>query len=410
MMGKIWILWFSMLFASVALAEVPVINNPLIPPVERTIEMEEVWRIGSNEGEEFIFGVIGGVLSDKVGNFYLLDTQLSEVFKFSPEGEYLKSITQRGEGPGEISVCYFCGMWNQTMMACLNISPEAVVRFDLDGTPASQLKASPLPDLGSEETISLYSFSRRDGFIVGFGQHFFFDDGENTQISFLSTFDDDMDEIFRYFQQPTEYNFRKPITVNEEKDIVPFTRWALGLAGEVFLVPDRTGFLIEVRGPKGNILRKIQRKWTLEKRTKEEKNEAKNEYQFSTSGMDMPDISYKISDYSPTIQSLKWVDDQLWVATSRTIKKSIETQSYVVDVFNQEGTLLEERAYSFPFDRDNDEVHWLGRGRAIVVKNIYSATVAAQSREWKVQVGEGDQEIPEEEDSILEVVLYRIKN
>ncbi len=410
MMREIWIAGFVMLFAVVALAEIPVIDNPLVPPAERTVEMEEVWRIGDNEGEEFIFGVIGGVLSDEAGNFYLLDTQLSEVFKFSSGGQYQKSITQKGEGPGEISLCYFCGLWDQDIMACLNISPEAVVRFDLEGTPLSQLKATPLPDLGSEETISVYSFSRRDGFIVGYGQHFFFAEGEMSQISFLSTFDDDMDEIFRYGQQPTGYNFRKPITVNEEKDFIAHTRWALGLGGEVYLVPDRTGFLIEVRDPQGTVLRKIQREWPLEKRSKEEKQEAKNGYQFSTNGMDIPDISYRISDYPPSIQNLNWVDDQLWVATSRTIKKSKETQTYVVDVFNQEGTLLEERTYRIPFDREKDEVHWLGKGRAIVVKNIHSAMIAAQGSELKVQVGEGSQKIPEEEDSILEVVLYQIKN
>ncbi len=112
MMREIWIAGFVMLFAVVALAEIPVIDNPLVPPAERTVEMEEVWRIGDNEGEEFIFGVIGGVLSDEAGNFYLLDTQLSEVFKFSSGGQYQKSITQKGEGPGEISLCYFCGFWD----------------------------------------------------------------------------------------------------------------------------------------------------------------------------------------------------------------------------------------------------------------------------------------------------------
>lgn len=403
------ILCIGLIFPPLSVAKVLVINNPEIPPVQTKIEMKEIWRLGDNENEEFIFGVISSVFRDGAGNFYLLDSQQAEVFKFSPEGIYLNSVSRKGQGPGEISLCYFCGMWDKSRIGCLNISPKRIVLFDKEGIPKGSEKATPLDDLGSEETISISSFTRRDGFTVAYGRHYFFEDGESSQVSFLSTFDDQMDELFRYKQQPTGYNFRKPIVVNEEADFIAHRRWALGLGGEIFLVPDRTGFLIEVRDSEGNILRKILRQWTSTKRTKAEMKDAKNQYQFSTNGPNMPDISYKISDFPTSIQKIQWMENHLWVQTSNTEKKTKAGQGFVVDVFNQEGHLLEERTYNVPFDDTNDEIHWLSQDQAIVVKNIHSAVLAAQGSEWTVQVGEGKEEFSDEEDSTLEVILYQIK-
>ncbi len=395
---------------SFLLAEVPVISNPLSPPSVRTVEMEEVWRIGANDDEDFLFGVIGNVLSDKAGNFYLLDTQLNEVFKFSAEGQYLQSISRSGEGPGEISVCYFCNFWDDVTMGCVNISPNWIVRFDTEGIPKDYLKPTPLPDLGSEETISISSYIRRDGFIVARGQHYIFDKGELSRIAFLSAFDDQMDEVFRFMKQPTGYNFLKPITIDEDADYIPYSAWTLGDGGEVYMVPDRTHFLIEVRNTRGELLRKINRDFPLLKRSAKEKEEAKNRWIFSSEDGRIPDITYKISDYSISIKSLKIIDNKLWVSTSRNYKEAQQSGNKVFDIFDMKGHLLEKRIYQIPCDPKKDSVHWLDGGRAVVVKNIQSARMAALDNRLKVQIGDGGQKFEDDEESILEVILYKIKN
>jgi len=395
---------------SFLLADVPVISNPLNPPSVRTVEMEEVWRIGANDDEDFLFGVIENVLSDKAGNFYLHDTQLNEVFKFSAEGQYLQSISRSGEGPGEISACYFCNFWDENIMGCVNFSPEWIVRFDIEGIPKNYLKPSPLPDLGSEETISINSFIRRDGFTVAPGQHYIFDKGEISRIAFLSAFDDQMVETFRFMKQPTGYNFHKRITVDEDADYIPYSAWTLGDGGEVFMVPDRTRFLIEVRNTSGELLRTISRDYPLLKRSAKEKEEAKNQWVFSTSDGIIPDITYKISDYFISIKSLRIIDNELWVNTSRNYKETLQSGNMVIDVFDMKGHLLEKRIYQIPWDREKDSVHWLDGGRAVVVKNIISAQVAALDNRWTVQTGDGGQELKDDEDSVLEVILYKIKN
>ena len=40
-------------------------------------------------------------MGDDDGNIYLLDSQLSEVKVFSPDGEPLKTLSREGDGPGE---------------------------------------------------------------------------------------------------------------------------------------------------------------------------------------------------------------------------------------------------------------------------------------------------------------------
>lgn len=59
---------------------------------------------GSREGDNvnLIFGEIVGVQAASDGTIYVADNQALEVRVFSAEGEYLRTIVRRGEGPGEI--------------------------------------------------------------------------------------------------------------------------------------------------------------------------------------------------------------------------------------------------------------------------------------------------------------------
>ncbi len=398
------------LVGSICAAEVPIIDNPLDPPLQRTIEMEEVWRIGDNEGEDFLFGVIGQVVQDGQGCFYLLDTQQSEIFKFSPDGKYLKSVSRKGEGPGEINMCYSFLLWDQNTIACKNGFPNRIVMFDLDGTPLDSLVPTTLSDFGENHRPSLYNFAHRDGFMVGSGAHHLYKEGEQSQFFFLSAFDEQANEVFCFDQRPTGYNFRKPITVDEEADFMPYSRWTLGKGGEVYVATRRAEYFIEVFDFEGNPKRIIQREWPLEKRTKDEIKEAKNGYTFSVSGMEMPDISYRISEFPKVIRRMFWLDNQLWVQTSKYASIVNDHQAYSFDIFDGKGNLLEKRTFLIPAVPKEDQIQWLDGGLAVVVTNVRSAQKAATSNEWEVQHGEGDEEALDDEDAVLEVVLYKSLN
>ncbi|NNF37315.1 MAG: hypothetical protein HKN71_01500, partial [Gemmatimonadetes bacterium] len=60
-------------------------------------------RIGSIDGEGAdVFGDVRGIEADDEGSIYVLDYQAAEVRVFSPEGSHVRTLSRRGEGPGEI--------------------------------------------------------------------------------------------------------------------------------------------------------------------------------------------------------------------------------------------------------------------------------------------------------------------
>ena len=61
-------------------------------------------RFGSRDGTDpdLTFSDIRGIQADSDGNIYVLDQQAVEVRVFDPDGEYLRTIARRGQGPGEI--------------------------------------------------------------------------------------------------------------------------------------------------------------------------------------------------------------------------------------------------------------------------------------------------------------------
>jgi hypothetical protein len=59
--------------------------------------------IGAMEGEAHeIFGDVRSIEADAQGNIYVFDTQATEVRVFDPEGQYLRTLTRKGGGPGEV--------------------------------------------------------------------------------------------------------------------------------------------------------------------------------------------------------------------------------------------------------------------------------------------------------------------
>lgn len=75
-----------------------------LPAEDRFLDaaFEEVYRIGSLGGEEWeTFGSIGGMAFDPAGNLYVMDDQASQIVVVDPQGAFVRTIGQAGEGPGE---------------------------------------------------------------------------------------------------------------------------------------------------------------------------------------------------------------------------------------------------------------------------------------------------------------------
>ncbi len=122
------------------------IHYPDLPAIDsvgpEVTEVHVDLQFGSVEGDDlnYVFGDIRGIQAASDGTIYVLDNQAQEVRVFSPEGEYLRTIMRRGEGPGEIlrsngfilsgDTLLWVHEWTKYVVIGVDTYGEEVRRFD----------------------------------------------------------------------------------------------------------------------------------------------------------------------------------------------------------------------------------------------------------------------------------------
>ena len=398
---------FLCLVPPAAADSVPVIDNPREAPRVNDQHFEEVWRAGADESEDFIFGVIRAVVSDAHRNIYLLDSQQQQVFKFSPAGKYLGLVSRKGEGPGEINLAYHLHSPGEGRIAIQKAFPARIVLVDTAGTPLPGISLTVTATAGKEPGFpSLRGVAFEGNHLVAAGSIMHNDGVIQDNTSFVARFDLEGNEVHRYAQWASGYDFSQPITVHEEEKFQPFDDWDMDAAGRVYHLVEREDYLVQVDGPDGAPLFRIRRAWPVHKRSDEEKEKAKSNFSFS-SNHGLPPISYDMADTDPAIYSLAVMGDELWVTSTEQRRTRPAEIPRTVSVFDLEGHLVEERNFHFPYDRGEDLIRYLPDGRVVRIKAFFSANAAA-SASHTIQTGEkirGEKDFDEE--AVLEVVVYR---
>lgn len=94
--------------------------------IDQKLEFEMMFKIKS-EGESYILGRPGHVVTDKFQNIYISDLGSMMIHKFSPTGEFIYSFGRRGRGPGEF-----------LDMTLLHINENGLYVFDQNNLVVSQ--------------------------------------------------------------------------------------------------------------------------------------------------------------------------------------------------------------------------------------------------------------------------------
>ena len=109
---------------------------------------EEDARIGDMDDPDVGFSRIGGVDLDDEGNVYVVESLLAEIRVYTPEGELLRRIGRRGEGPGEFQGPPRFGVMGDTVWA-IDLQANRITLFDRSGallsTGAIQPVMVPIP-------------------------------------------------------------------------------------------------------------------------------------------------------------------------------------------------------------------------------------------------------------------------
>jgi len=366
----------------------------------KTVELEELWRIGGDtDDEDEFFGLITAINADEEGNIYVLDLQLAEVKVYDSDGYYLRSMGREGEGPGEFrfpSGMFFMPDGN---LGVVQSAPGRIVGLTLEGEPASDY---PIPSREDGSTTIL-----RTGRGVGdnlylmlqFNQ-FLQDEGKFNQQLELVRADTEGNIVAEYCQVTNTLDFASAIFA--EKDWDNFVnRWALGVNGQVVVAETYGEYEISVWNNQGEKEMLIKREYEHRKRSSDEIEEL--ECMFSAFTRQIPDAKIVVSENDQDVFRVYTRDDgSIWVNTSRGSSRDLaDGVAGVFDVFDSDGRYVREVTLKGEGSPRTDAYFFIGE-RFYVVTGMLDAAMALQG--GGNDCGPEDEEEPEP----MAVICYRL--
>jgi hypothetical protein len=349
-----------------------IVRNPETAPETVTITPEEAWRRGQ-EDDEIFFGMPTQILEDKEGNAYVLDTQVSEIVVFSPEGEYLQTIGREGEGPGEFRGANDMFIRSDGVIGVVVVFPAKVVQLNPDGTPADRF-AFP-PDASEGFQLLYRGQAVGDRIVVSGGKQ-----GRNTggiqteQENYLKALDYDGNELahFHSMTEMTQYGGMK----FDEKVFANFkSQWCAAPDRRVAAALSFDDYRIHVWRPDGTLDRIIERPdYEPLERTAEEKARYQKLYDGITSWN--PNSTFEISQTHPAIVRLVYrPDGNLWVQSGRGVWANDKGTFATFDEYDRDGRFVRRIVVKGPGHAMDDGIFLAGR-RFYRVTDLFSAVMA----------------------------------
>ena len=98
-------------------------------------------RIGVTEGDpHFMFGDIRGIDAGSDGTIYVLDYQASEIRAYDQQGHYLRTLTRKGSGPGELMEANGMVLVGDSALWIQDHSQWMMIAVDLNGEELTRVK------------------------------------------------------------------------------------------------------------------------------------------------------------------------------------------------------------------------------------------------------------------------------
>jgi len=367
----------------------------------QTLRLEELWRAGGEDDEVF-FGLIGMVCSDPAGNIYVLDSQVCQVYLYSPDGELLQTLFREGDGPGEIRRARSMVVLGDGSIGVIQEFPGRMVRVDRANKPLPSINLSAPEGEG---------MAALDGCFAG-GPTLVFSGtlikqaikGVQERKTFLSIFSLEGQELARLAINPSNRDFNN--FVFAEKCEMPCYYWANCVDGDgrVYTAPRRDEYAVEVYSPEGKLERVIKRNYQHLKRSAVERRRIHDMLDSLFQSFPI-DYSIEIEEYDYDILAMQGGvrvrdDGTLWILSSRGAHDQPAGMMMTFDVFDPEGHFQRQVALKCDHDGLWDGLFFTGKDRAVVVTRQIEAKVA--------QYGDGASVLAEDEGSAMEVICYRM--
>ncbi len=399
------IFWLGLnLFSGSQAHTAPVIDNPATAANgSKNLHLEEMWRIGGDDDEENLLGVVSRVLADDQDNIYLLDIQLTEVMVFDVNGEYKLSLGAQGEGPGEIRRAADVLFMPDGTVGLVQGFPGKIVKVDHEGIPAGEFRPGG-DDPSTGGFFALRGAASRGGRMVFSGARITRGEKSRTADNFVASFDENGAQLNLFHHTTSVRQFRGQ-DYSEKKEFFPHQDgWALAADGRVYITQERNSYEIMVYTPNADLQFTIKRPYKSYKRTSEEKKLAED-------GM-MPwrrrnrhRFNFVVEPTEPDIIRMRVADDgRLWVLTSRGLRDQPEGVHSTWDVFDNTGHFEQTVAVHCEGVGLRDKLFFAGDDLMVLVKQYADAMKAFQGQTRE------DEEVMDEEIEVLplEVICYRV--
>ncbi len=384
------------------------INLPAEPPTKRTVDPVEKWRIGGEDDEDILIGLVSAGIVGPDGNIYLLDSQLSQILVISPTGELVTTLGREGDGPGELRRPHGLFFQDDQTLGVVQGFPGKVTLLNLDGTPAGTIT------IGGEASEGGFNFVRKamfaDGKLVVQKGRGSFDQktSKSHMTTTLSILNSEGHELVQIASRDQENDFAHRV-FDEAKEFSEMNQWTLSPQGIIFTTPEREAYVIASYNLDGQLQHTLRRPFTTRKRKDDDKEKIASGVTMIMNGRRM-EVETHVLDTDPAIIGLNVAaDGRLFVTNS--FAKSTELPDGIgarYDVISPTGEFLEELSLLIPdFNGENDDITFLDGTHFLHLRNIKSARDAA-----RMGFGGGDQKDEDEEDlgdvEPLEIVMYTL--
>ncbi|MBK8164574.1 MAG: hypothetical protein IPK64_01280 [bacterium] len=233
------------------------------------VALQEVWRVGGDEGEDF-FGLITQVRTGKDGRIYLLDTRLAEVPVYDKTGARVATLSREGDGPGESRLPANLVFMPDGTLGLAQIFPGKIIKINLDGSPAGSFTPG-AADPTAGGFLQLFDCITSGPDLVVTAEAIA-QGGATSQdrTNYVATVDAAGKEKVRFLERKNHMDFTA-FEFNEDKtDRVDFRKVAAGKDGRVYVAGYRNRYAIDVYGKDGKLQRVIERAYEHKARTDEE--------------------------------------------------------------------------------------------------------------------------------------------
>lgn len=403
--GRLALISVLIMTAAVALAAPAAVTLPADPPATRTVELVEQWRIGGEDDEDILLGVIFDAVVGADGNVYLIDRQLSQVLVISPEGELVTTLGRQGEGPGELNQPHGLLLLDDEKIGVIQGFPGKVTVINSDDTPGGEIHIGGPPEEGGFNFVR--ELDRCGDHLVGQRGRATFDmeTGKSISTNTLAVMDMEGNDTAVIVEHTQENDLQRRV-FDEKAQFSELDEWAIGPDGILYTAPVRDAYTINVRSLDGEMVRTMTREFKPRHRNEEDKQELTSGMVIIMNGV-RQEIESKALDNDPAIMGLDVADDgRLFVQTCFDQDKLLEIGTAGrFDVISPAGEFVEQLTLSVPdFDGDKDRLVFLDGVNFLVIRSFDQAQQA-------MMAGFGDDE--EEDDDLgdaepLEVVYYRM--